>query len=73
MLFLIPTHCLRCIIIGYSKRRRFCAIFNSYALSEMHYYWLLRVRCFCAIFNSYALSKMHYYWLLKEEVLLCYF
>ena len=33
MLFLIPTNCLRCIIIGYSKWGRFGAILNSFTLS----------------------------------------
>ena len=33
MLFLISSHCLRCIIIGYSKWGRFGAILNSFALS----------------------------------------
>ena len=43
MLFLIFSHCLRCIIIGHSKWGRFGAILNSFTLSKMHYYWLLKV------------------------------
>ena len=42
VLFLIPSHCRRCIIIGYSKWGRFGAVLNSFALSKMHYYWLLK-------------------------------
>ena len=68
MLFLIPLHCLRCIIIGYSKWGRFGAILQLSCIIIGYSKW----GCFGAILNSFALSKMHYYWLLKVGALWCY-
>ena len=40
------------IIIGHSKCGRFGAILNSFTLSKMHHYWLLKVGVLLLLWNS---------------------